>query len=49
VPASAIMLGSLFLDERLTGNEFLGMAAIGLGLAAIDGRPLRILRRQYSG
>ncbi len=38
VPVSAIVLGALFLDERLTVAEFLGMALIGLGLAAIDGR-----------
>ena len=39
VPVSAIILGALFLDERLAPVDFLGMAVIGLGLAAIDGRP----------
>jgi drug/metabolite transporter (DMT)-like permease len=45
VPVSAILLGALVLGERLSTNHFLGMAAIGLGLAAIDGRPLGLLRR----
>jgi drug/metabolite transporter (DMT)-like permease len=38
IPVSAILLGSLFLGERLHLMDFLGMALIGLGLAAIDGR-----------
>ena len=42
VPASAILLGALILGERLEPRHFLGMAAIGLGLAAIDGRLLRL-------
>ncbi len=45
IPVSAILLGTAFLGERLSPNHFLGMAAIGLGLAAIDGRPLALLRR----
>jgi len=49
VPVSAIILGALFLDERLTASEFLGMALIGLGLAAIDGRLLAWLRRSVPG
>ena len=44
VPVSAILLGAVFLHERLQANHFLGMAAIGLGLAAIDGRIFRLLR-----
>lgn len=44
IPVTAILLGSLFLGERLEPNHFLGMAAIGLGLAAIDGRIFRLLR-----
>jgi drug/metabolite transporter (DMT)-like permease len=44
VPVSAILLGAIFLGERLSPNHFLGMAAIGLGLAAIDGRPWRWVR-----
>ena len=40
IPVSAIMLGSAFLGESLAPMDFLGMALIGLGLAAIDGRLL---------
>lgn len=46
VPVSAIILGALFLHERLAPAHFLGMAVIGLGLAAIDGRPVAYLRRR---
>ncbi|MEZ5829591.1 MAG: EamA family transporter [Dongiaceae bacterium] len=38
IPVSAIILGSVFLAESLATSDFLGMALIGLGLAAIDGR-----------
>jgi drug/metabolite transporter (DMT)-like permease len=38
IPVSAILLGVLILGEQLAPRHFLGMAAIGLGLAAIDGR-----------
>lgn len=38
IPISAIILGSLFLEERLAVNHFAGMICIGLGLVAIDGR-----------
>lgn len=48
VPVSAIILGALFLGERLTPVHFLGMAVIGLGLAAIDGRPSAYLRRRLA-
>ncbi len=47
VPASAILLGWLVLDERLALEQFLGLALIAAGLAAIDGRPWRWLRRCY--
>ncbi len=43
VPASAILLGAVFLHERLAAADFAGMALIAVGLAAIDGRPLRML------
>jgi drug/metabolite transporter (DMT)-like permease len=49
IPVSAILLGALFLGEELSANHFLGMAAIALGLAAIDGRPLALLRRRLPG
>jgi drug/metabolite transporter (DMT)-like permease len=38
IPVSAILLGALVLGERLAPQHFLGMALIGAGLAAIDGR-----------
>jgi len=38
VPASAVLLGFLFLGERLSLFEMTGMALIGLGLVTIDGR-----------
>lgn len=38
IPVTAILLGALFLDERLQWLHFLGMAVIGLGLSVIDGR-----------
>jgi drug/metabolite transporter (DMT)-like permease len=46
VPVSAILLGALVLGEHLEPQHFLGMAAIGVGLACIDGRPLGLFRRQ---
>ncbi len=45
IPVSAILLGTLVLGERLEVHQFIGMAAIGVGLAVIDGRPLAKLRR----
>jgi len=48
VPVSAILLGTLILGERLAANHFLGMGLIGLGLAAIDGRPVAFLRARFS-
>lgn len=43
-PVTAIVLGTLVLGERLALRDGLGMALIGLGLAAIDGRLLDWLR-----
>lgn len=40
IPVSAIVLGFLVLGERLDARHFVGMALIGVGLAAIDGRLL---------
>jgi drug/metabolite transporter (DMT)-like permease len=40
VPASAIFLGAMFLGEKLGLHHLLGLGAIGLGLALIDGRLL---------
>ena len=44
IPVSAILLGVLFLGEVLMPKHLAGIAMIGLGLAAIDGRPWRALR-----
>lgn len=44
IPPSAILLGVAFLGERLAPRHLVGMALIGLGLAAIDGRPWRWAR-----
>lgn len=45
LPGSAMILGALFLDEAVTLRALMGMALIGLGLAAIDGRPWGVARR----
>ncbi len=45
IPVSAILLGAAVLGETLEPGHFAGMAMIGAGLACIDGRPLRRLRR----
>jgi len=37
-PATAVILGALFLHERLMAHQFLGFALIAIGLAFIDGR-----------
>ena len=41
VPVSAILLGALFLGERLEFFEVFGMMLIGLGLVTIDGRLIK--------
>lgn len=43
-PVSSILLGALFLHERLEPRHFVGLALIGLGLACIDGRLFRLFR-----
>jgi drug/metabolite transporter (DMT)-like permease len=43
VPPVAIVLGALFLNETLAPQDFLGLGLIALGLAAIDGRLLKLL------
>ena len=45
VPPVAIILGATFLGESLAPQDFLGLALIALGLAAIDGRLLRAFGR----
>ena len=41
IPVSAVILGITLLDEVLQAKHLLGLALIGCGLAAIDGRPCR--------
>lgn len=40
MPVLAVILGTLFLDERLTSGQVAGAVLIGLGLLVIDGRLL---------
>jgi drug/metabolite transporter (DMT)-like permease len=49
IPVSAIVLGSLVLGERLDTKHYFGMAFIGAGLAAIDGRLLKGVRGWVTG
>lgn len=46
VPVSAIMLGAFWLGERLTLENFAGMALILAGLVCVDGRLMRIITRK---
>ncbi len=46
IPVSAILLGVVILGEALKPQHILGMAFIGAGLAAIDGRAWRRLRNR---
>ncbi len=43
IPISAVALGVLVLGEAIAARQVLGMALIGAGLAAIDGRAGRLL------
>ena len=45
VPPVAIVLGALVLGEVIEPRDFAGLGLIALGLAAIDGRLLRIFSR----
>jgi drug/metabolite transporter (DMT)-like permease len=42
-PATAVVLGAVFLHERLSAQQFIGFTIIALGLAFIDGRLPRAL------
>ena len=42
IPISAILLGGWVLGESLDARHYAGMALVGCGLAAIDGRLLRL-------
>jgi len=44
IPITAILLGTFLLGEQLAPRHFAGMLLIGCGLAAIDGRLLKITR-----
>ncbi len=43
IPVSAIILGIVFLSETFYFTHLIGLALIGVGLAAIDGRLVRVL------
>jgi drug/metabolite transporter (DMT)-like permease len=45
VPPTAIVLGAAFLGESLAPQDFIGLALIALGLAAIDGRAVSAIRQ----
>ncbi|MFH1156060.1 MAG: DMT family transporter [Pseudomonadota bacterium] len=45
IPVSAIILGTTFLNEKLSMEQVVGMGLIGLGLIAIDGRFLKKIQR----
>ena len=47
VPITPVILGALFLGERLSPREFLGAGVIACGLLIIDGRPLRWLGAKF--
>jgi drug/metabolite transporter (DMT)-like permease len=49
IPVSAILLGIAVLSESLQARHITGMTMIGIGLAAIDGRPWRAARSLLSG
>jgi len=46
IPVSALVLGIFILGEELEPRHFAGMALIALGLAGIDGRPMKWLARK---
>lgn len=48
VPPVAILVGTLVLGEHLGTNQLLGLAFIGGGLAIIDGRAVKTLRRRLA-
>jgi drug/metabolite transporter (DMT)-like permease len=48
IPVSALILGALVLGESLDLRQAVGMALVILGLAAIDGRPLRRVGRLWA-
>jgi drug/metabolite transporter (DMT)-like permease len=49
IPVSAIVMGTFGLGEHLESRHFAGLALIGVGLAAIDGRVFALFRRDSEG
>ena len=47
IPVTALLLGIAVLGESLDPRQLMGVILIGLGLAAIDGRLLPLLRGQF--
>jgi drug/metabolite transporter (DMT)-like permease len=48
IPVSAILLGLLLLEEAIEPRQLAGMTAIAFGLAAIDGRPARLITQRFN-
>ena len=46
IPPSAVLLGVMFLGEKVGPGQLVGMALIAAALLAIDGRLLRVVRRR---
>lgn len=44
IPVSAMIMGAVFLDEEVSPDQLVGLALIGVGLLAIDGRAWRAVR-----
>jgi drug/metabolite transporter (DMT)-like permease len=49
VPVSALLLGVAVLGERLEVRHLVGMGLVALGLIAIDGRALSLVRARFTG
>jgi drug/metabolite transporter (DMT)-like permease len=49
IPVSALLLGMTILGERPDLRHFIGMALIGFGLAAMDGRLVVFVRTRLCG
>jgi drug/metabolite transporter (DMT)-like permease len=47
-PVSSILLGALFLGERLAPRHFLGLGIIAIGLGLIDGRLARTIEQRLA-
>lgn len=46
IPVSAFVMGWMILNETVTLRHITGVMLIGLGLAVIDGRPIKFLERK---